>query len=721
MMDLIQVVGTGPGRRLRTGHAILALSLLGVLVALAVSSSGAGAELDLASVGHGLVDGDGDGYDDTVRVNTTVHNTDLVQSATYTLEAVLEFNGSQVARRTADGLLDPNETVDDLLTLGTDTGSTNGTYTVKVLLHEGDLTGDVVDSDQWTVYLRPRGEYVVSVRANRTAATALENTTVTFTLTVGSASNNPTGVNVTVTTALGWGYELERTLIDLDLDEDATVGLTVTVPPNTPANERETLAIEVFSTRNGTAFATLSVSVTVAKQTFALELEMFTQELYVASGETVTAEGRVRNGGNNLDNVTLMAGTPAGWTAEFVPPYLLVDRGTWRGFVLQLTLPAALKDAGTTHVNVSALSSGLVVEAVRSITIVYNTVELNMTGAQVSITPDPPAVGDELTLQVSFQNAGSVTAMDVLMVVVSDGVELARTTVSDIPPGGTGVATLRWTASPGTQLLRVVADPNNDVPELEEGNNEVAYTLEVTSPDLAVGTRDITLDPGYPAEGSETRVLVNVRNAADHMASPFDVRVTVDGEELDTFTVDTGLAGGSNVTLETTWTAGTGRHEFQVTVDPLGQVPEEDVSNNVATRTFTVNRLPAASLVIHLTSVKEGEPVAMDASGSTDPDGRVRQYFFDYGDGTDSGWVFSAEINHTYGQTGAFEVRVYVRDEAGAQSRDPAVVGVNVTGVDDGNGDDTPSVDVPATVLAMVAAAALVVTLARRGCDGRVA
>jgi hypothetical protein len=134
----------------------------------------------------------------------------------------------------------------------------------------------------------------------------------------------------------------------------------------------------------------------------------------------------------------------------------------------------------------------------------------------------------------------------------------------------------------------------------------------------------------------------------------------------------------------------------------------------VATRTFTVNRLPTASLVIHLTDVMEGEPVVMDASGSEDPDGRVRQYFFDYGDGSDSGWVFSSSINHTYGQTGTFEVRVYVRDEAGAQSQDPAVVEVEVSGTDDGNGDDTPFVDVPTTVLALLVMALVVMTMAGR-------
>jgi uncharacterized membrane protein len=694
---------------------MLALTLLAVLAVLALSSTGAGAEVELNSTDHKVSDGDGDGYEDTVIVNATVQNTDQGQSLTFTLEVVLEHEGTQVDRKTSDDRLDPNATVDLDVTVSTGTDSPNGTYTVKVLLHEVDLTGQVVDSDDWTVDLWPMGEYSLALSANRTAVTTLENTTVGFTLTVGSTSNNPTGFNVSVTKVLGWGHRLEMDPVELLPDGSADLMMEVDVPSNAPANEQETIMVEVVSTRNGTAFATLSVTVTVAKQTFDLDLELFTTQVNVASGETVTAEGRVRNDGNNQDNVTLLAETPTGWMVEFVPPYLLLDRGTWAGFILRLTLPAGLSGAGTTRINVSALSGGLVAEDVGSITVIYNTAELNMTGGQVSVSPAMPAVGKEVTLQVSFRNAGSVTTEDVIVVVISDGEELARTIVPDIPPGGTGVATLNWTASAGTKLLRIIADPDNDIPELVEKNNELTWTLQVSSPDLAVGTRDITLEPDYPAEGSEAKLFVNVRNVAAQTAPPFHVLVTVDGEELERFSVDTGLAGGDNVTMGVEWKAGTGRHEFVVTIDPQGQVLEEDRSNNVATRTFTMNMLPTASLVIHLTDVAEGEPVVMDASGSDDPDGRVRQYFFDYGDGTDSGWVFSPSINHTYGQTGTFEVRVYVRDEAAAQSQDPAIVEVTVSGTDDGNGEETPFVKVPATVLALLGVGLVLVTLARRG------
>ncbi|NIS19197.1 MAG: PKD domain-containing protein [Thermoplasmata archaeon] len=352
-------------------------------------------------------------------------------------------------------------------------------------------------------------------------------------------------------------------------------------------------------------------------------------------------------------------------------------------------------------------------ESVVPLTVIYNSAELNMTGAEIILTPSMPTAGQTVTLQVTFGNGGSVTAENVLVVVLSDDGELARTFVDDIPPGGIGVATLQWKAAAGTQLLRVVVDPENDLAEPNESNNEATWTMRVSSPDLSVTTTGITISPDYPTEGTDAIISVVVRNLAEQIAPPFDVTLSLEGTTVRTFTVDTGLAGGANVTLETNWTALLGRHEFTVTADPLGHVAEEDRTNNVASRSFSVNTRPIAQLVILMTEVNEGETVSMDASDSEDPDGRVRQYFFDYGDGTDSGWVFSSTINHTYGQTGTFEVRAYVRDEGGAQSAEPALVEVTVNELDKEEGEDTPTLTAPA-VLAAIATVAVLAALRGR-------
>jgi uncharacterized membrane protein len=681
---------------------------------MAMVTSGAEGDVNLTDVTFIVSDGDADGLADSVTVIASVHNTHDAQSKPFTVEVLLEEGANQVDLRTDGGLLAANETRNVTLAVGTNTDSPTTSYTVNVKLHAGDLTGEVVASDQYTADLHPKGEYQLTVLANRSTVETLENTSITFTLTVGSQSNNPTGVDMNVTTTLGWDFALDVATLLLDVDGTGEVVLTVTAPPDAPAGSREVLSIEARSTRNGTAFATTSVSITIAMQTFSVDMTLDTAKVYVASGDTVTIGGMVTNGGNNVDNITLMADVLPGWTAEFVPPYLLLSRDTEGAFVLHLTPPAGLKDSGTSEMNVTALSSGLVATSVVGLTVVYNTAEISLRG-DIEISPDLPVSGEDVTLQAPVLNNGSVTAENILVVVIADGEELARTFIDSIPPRGTGVATLTWTAAPGSQLLRVVADPDNDIPEIDETNNEFLWTLLVTSSDLAVGTRDITISPDYPTEGTEATIALTVVNLALQPAGPFDVTLSVEGELLKTFSVPMGLAGGANVTLDTNWTTLPGRFQFTVVVDPLGQVPEADLTNNEASRTFSVNSRPVANLVVHMTDIEIGGSVYLDADDSMDHDGRVRQYFFDYGDGTDSGWVFHSSINHTYGQTGSFEVRVYVRDEAGAQNEDPAMVVITVTDPETDDGQSTPGLSASLALAALTVVVALAVTATRRG------
>lgn len=717
MMACAPVDGNPPTAR--GGRRLLLLALLGLLtvLAMAMTATAQGEDLELANVTYTPLDGDGDGLDDSVRVNASVHNGNDTMPEMFTLEVVLEHGTTRVDLKTDGDRLDPNATQDLTILVMTDTSSPGGTYTVRVALHAGDLQGEVRDSDEHSVDLRPRGEYGLDIRADRTSAETLENTSVPFTLTVESLSNNPTGVTVVVGTSLGWSYQLDTEHLDLDPDGTAQVGLIVIVPPNATAGSREELTIEVWALRSTSAFASVSLSVTVAKQEFSVVLSLQTKEVHLASGETATIDGTVANHGNNLDNVTLTADAPDGWTVEFEPPFLLLVRGEERAFRLMLTAPANLKESGTSQMNITARSIGLVHESVVPITLVYNTAELSLRDGDLKLTPNVPVSGEEVTLQATIANSGSITAENILVVVVSNGKELDRTFVEDIPPGGLGVATLRWNAAPGSQLLRVLVDPDDDIAETEENDNEASMTMAVTSPDLAIAMRDITMDPGYPTEASDATIMVSVTNLAIQSAGPFDVHVSVDGTLFKTFTVDIGLVGGANVSLLAPWTAMAGRHEVSVVVDPEGIVPEEELSNNEASRSFSVNSRPVPSLDIHMPEVGIGEIVEMDASDSSDPDGRVRQYHFDYGDGTDSGWVFGATINHTYNQIGTYEVRVYVRDEAEAQSLEPAVVKVTVTEEGDGNGNGgngTPGLPAWTAMTALALVAALTTVLGRR-------
>ena len=77
---------------------------------------------------------------------------------------------------------------------------------------------------------------------------------------------------------------------------------------------------------------------------------------------------------------------------------------------------------------------------------------------------------------------------------------------------------------------------------------------------------------------------------------------------------------------------------------------------------------PVAALSASPTTVNIGEEVTFDASTSYDPDGTVEYYWFDYGDGSDSGWISSPTSIHGYTESGAYYAKAKVKDDDGMES-----------------------------------------------------
>ena len=713
-MNSSPIMDIGASSRAFRTAALLGLLAIMVATVMTLSVSAEEGDLQLGQVTYSRYDSDLDGLMDHVEVTADVTNGNETISKIFTLEVVLSFGNTDVDLQTSGGRLDPLDSTTLTLKVGTDPDMSGGTFLVRAVLHAVYLQGPVMDENETSVELYPLGEYDIDLSSNRSSVDTWENTSVDFSISVSSLSNNPTDVNIILTTTLGWPYQLETDMVSLDPDEEAVVNLRVLVPHNAPPGSIETFALEVEAVRNATAFSTLNLNVRVALQEFDLALDLTSDSVFVASGETVTVSGFVTNRGNNQDNVTLVVDLPQGWTSTFEPPFLMIDRGTILGFDMHITAPSGLQETGVLEANVSALSKGLVAEDTKVLSVVFNTAELTIDMGNVTVSPQTPAAGDEVTIQATIINAGAITASGVIVALTSDIGEVARTTLDDLAPGRLAVATLKWTPAPGSHLVRVVVDPDGEIAETDEDNNQISITIMVISPDLSVVPSDIAIDPSYPTESSEAIIRIVITNTKQLLAGPFDVLITVDGEVLGTREVASGLVGGDNVTLEQPWTATPGRHTFKVEVDPDGDVLEEDRSNNVASRSFSVNARPQAILKASEEEIKTGDEVTLDASDSIDTDGRIRQYFFDYGDGTDSGWTFFATVNHIYPVAGEYEVRLYVRDEAEAQNQEPTMVTIKVTRRDGGE-ESSPG---PAALVALMTLAIVAFALVLHRRDG---
>jgi hypothetical protein len=115
-----------------------------------------------------------------------------------------------------------------------------------------------------------------------------------------------------------------------------------------------------------------------------------------------------------------------------------------------------------------------------------------------------------------------------------------------------------------------------------------------------------------------------------------------------------------------------GWHTVKFVVDPENTVLEDNENNNEIEEVFcigTCDSSPVAQLSASPTTACAGQDtVTFDGSYSYDPDGSVVDYWFDYGDGFDSGWTSNATSQYIYASDlapGTYYARLRVRDDDG--------------------------------------------------------
>jgi subtilase family serine protease len=198
----------------------------------------------------------------------------------------------------------------------------------------------------------------------------------------------------------------------------------------------------------------------------------------------------------------------------------------------------------------------------------------------------PPTVGAWTGVEARLANVGRAPSGSFKVRWWLDGQEhLTVTYANGLDPGQRTLDGFNWTPTAGVHTLRFEADVDDQVPELNEGNNSATVTVRVLA-DLEVSGITFT---STPRVGVRTTAVARLANVGRASSGVFNVKWFLDGVQVG-YGSHASLAPGevSTGNVRFGWTPTPGRHRLRFQADVDNQVRELNERNNDATVTVQV-------------------------------------------------------------------------------------------------------------------------------------
>ncbi|RLB36802.1 MAG: hypothetical protein DRH12_15275, partial [Deltaproteobacteria bacterium] len=219
--------------------------------------------------------------------------------------------------------------------------------------------------------------------------------------------------------------------------------------------------------------------------------------------------------------------------------------------------------------------------------------DLSIEPENIVVSDTFPDLGDTVLIEARISNIGDVVSDTVLVRILdghpdSGGTQIGPDFNVVIEPDTFIVVSTNWIALAGIHNIYVQVDPQNEVEELDEGNNQ-SYTTCYVVPDLLIDSSGIAFSNENPLVGDMVLISAAIQNTGSVPANDVEV-VILDGSPDDSLSqvIDTCLISqiepGSSATVQANWLSHYGRHSIYIQIDPDNEIIEPVEDNNVAFR-----------------------------------------------------------------------------------------------------------------------------------------
>jgi len=295
--------------------------------------------------------------------------------------------------------------------------------------------------------------------------------------------------------------------------------------------------------------------------------------------------------------------------------------------------------------------------------------------AQVALTSgDQPGVA-----AVTARSGTNEASVDITVGAILRSLALSANPSSLGPGGGSTEITAVAFGDDGQPLAGVPVTFSTDAGTMASGgavrftdaSGEVGDTLTTDE------TATVTATSGAPGDGAAITASATVEVSTNEPPQvQFVVSPTSPGvREQVNFNAAGSTDDGSIVSFE--WDFGDGgtgsgervshRYETPNTFTVLLVVTDDQGATASSSQSVTVSlgQAPTASFTFSPAAPQAGQPVTFDASSSSDPDGSIVEYRWDWGDGTSPDVLQGPTRVHNFATSGTFRVQLTVRDDAG--------------------------------------------------------